>query len=68
MGLLVVKDEIKIEATPNKLWEVLTKPNYVSQWDELPEGYPNEDMTEGSQVIWELPNGGRSITTIIKVE
>lgn len=63
---LIVKDEILIEATPAKVWEILTKPKYVSQWDELPENYPEEDMTVGSKVVWELPNGGQSITTIIE--
>lgn len=63
---LIVEDSVVIKATPNKIWEVLTKPKYVSQWDELPEDYPTDDMTEGSEVVWELPNGGKSITTIIK--
>lgn len=65
---LIVKDEILIEATPNRVWEVLTKPKYVSQWDELPENYPSKDMTVGSKVVWDLPNGGQSITTIITAD
>jgi uncharacterized protein YndB with AHSA1/START domain len=65
---LIVKDEILIEATPAKVWEILTKPKYVAQWDELPENYPEEDMTVGSKVVWELPNGGQSITTIIQAD
>ena len=65
---LIVEDEILIEAAPSKVWEILTVPKYVAQWDELPEDYPDEDMTEGSQVVWELPDGGKSITTIIKAE
>ncbi|TDL85882.1 SRPBCC domain-containing protein [Vibrio vulnificus] len=63
---LIVRDEILIDANSQKVWEVLTKPKYVAEWDELPENYPNEDMTEGSQVIWDLPNGGQSITKIMK--
>ena len=63
---LIVRDEILIEANSQKVWEVLTKPKYVAEWDELPENYPDEDMTEGSRVIWELPNGGQSITKIIR--
>jgi uncharacterized protein YndB with AHSA1/START domain len=68
MAQLIVKDEILIDTSPAKVWEVLTKPKYVSQWDELPENYPEEDMTEGSKVVWDLPNGGQSITTIIKAD
>ncbi|WNS76668.1 SRPBCC domain-containing protein [Bacillus sp. DTU_2020_1000418_1_SI_GHA_SEK_038] len=65
---LIVKDKIKIQASSEKIWEVLINPKYVSQWDELPEDYPQEDMTLGSEVVWELPNGGKSITQIIKAE
>ncbi|SHF95210.1 SRPBCC family protein [Ornithinibacillus halophilus] len=65
---LVVKDEIHINAEPEKVWEVLVTPKYVAQWDELPEDYPSEKMTKGSQVVWENPNGGKTITTIIKAE
>jgi uncharacterized protein YndB with AHSA1/START domain len=48
------------------VWEILTKPKFVAQWDELPENYPEKDMTVGSKVVWELPNGDQSITTIIE--
>ncbi|WP_077212661.1 SRPBCC domain-containing protein [Bacillus dakarensis] len=65
---LIVKDEIHIEAAPSKVWEVLVNPKYVAQWDELPEDYPSENMTKGSKVVWEHPNGGQTITTIIKAE
>ncbi|WP_332692165.1 SRPBCC family protein [Halalkalibacter lacteus] len=63
---LIVRDEILIGAIPARVWDILTKPKYVAQWDELPEDYPEEDMTEGSKVVWDLPNEGQSITTIIK--
>lgn len=65
---LTVQDEILIKAPPSIVWEVLVEPKYVSQWDELPEDYPSETMTEGSQVVWENPNGGQTITTVIKAE
>ncbi|MEH6942004.1 SRPBCC domain-containing protein [Bacillus sp. JJ722] len=65
---LIVKDEVLIEATPSSVWEVLIKPKYVAQWDELPENYPNEDMSKGSKVVWEHPNGEQTITTIINAE
>jgi uncharacterized protein YndB with AHSA1/START domain len=65
---LIVKDKVLIEASPSKVWEVLTNPKYVAQWDELPENYPSEHMGKGSKVVWELPNGGQTVTTIIKAE
>lgn len=63
---LIVKDEILIIASPVEVWEVLTAPKYVAVWDELPENYPSDKMTKGSQVIWELPDGHQVVTTIIK--
>lgn len=65
---LIVRDVVHIEAGPSKVWEVLIKPKYVAQWDELPEDYPSENMTEGSKVVWEHPNGGKTITTVIKAD
>lgn len=65
---LTVRDEILIEADPSKVWEVLIKPKYVAIWDALPENYPTEDMSKGSKVVWENPNGGETVTTIIKAE
>lgn len=64
----IVKDEIFIDAPPSKVWEVLTNPKYVAQWDELPEGYPSGNMGLGSKVVWDLPNGGQTVTTIIKAD
>ncbi|WP_042148275.1 SRPBCC domain-containing protein [Paucisalibacillus sp. EB02] len=65
---LIVKDEVLIEASPSTVWEVLTNPKYVAQWDELPENYPSDPMGKGSKVVWEHPNGGQTVTTIIKAE
>ncbi len=65
---MIVTDEILIEATPSTVWEVLITPEYVAKWDALPEGYPSEKMTKGSKVVWENPNGGETVTTIIKAE
>jgi len=67
-NLLIVKEEVHIEATPSNVWEVLINPKFVEQWDELPENYPSENMTMGSKVVWEHPNGGQTVTTIIKAE
>lgn len=65
---LIVNDEILIEASPARVWEVLIKPKYVAKWDELPENYPTEDMSKGSKVVQEHPNGDQTITTIIQAE
>ena len=65
---LIVRDEVVIEASPSKVWEVLVNPKYVAQWDELPEDYPSENMKVGSKVVWEHPNGSETVTTVMKAE
>ncbi|PKR77291.1 hypothetical protein CEY16_11175 [Halalkalibacillus sediminis] len=65
---LIVKNDIHIHADPSTVWKVLTEPKYVAQWDELPEDYPEEAMTIGSKVTWDLPNGGQTITKVIRAE
>lgn len=65
---LIVETEIMIHASASKVWEVLVTPKYVAQWDELPEDYPQEQMTAGSEVVWDLPNGEQSITRISKAD
>ena len=68
MGTLIVKDEIIIHASAAKVWDVLVSPNYVKQWDELPEDFPEEKMSVGSEVVWNLPNGEVSKTTLIEAD
>lgn len=65
---LIVNDKIVINAGPERVWEVLIKPKYVAQWGELPDNYPSEDMKVGSEVVWELPNGGKTIMKVIKAD
>ncbi|MEC5425524.1 SRPBCC domain-containing protein [Virgibacillus sp. C22-A2] len=65
---MIVRDEVMIQAPTSKVWEVLVNPKYVSQWDELPEDYPEKNMTVGSEVVWDIPNGNYSKTTVIKAD
>lgn len=41
---LIVKNNIRIEATPSRVWEVLTKPEYIRQWDSLPEDFGDYEI------------------------
>lgn len=65
---LTVHTEVLIDTSTANVWEILVNPKYVAQWDELPEDYPQERMTTGSKVVWDLPNGEQSITKLIKVD
>ena len=41
---LIVKQNIRIEAPVNRVWDVLTKPEYIRQWDRLPEDFGDYDI------------------------
>ncbi|MNZ44692.1 hypothetical protein D3C78_623250 [compost metagenome] len=49
---LVVKNEIVIYAPASKVWEVLINPRFIKQWDELPDGYGEENLKLGSVIEW----------------
>ncbi|HEU4496808.1 MAG TPA: SRPBCC domain-containing protein [Flavobacterium sp.] len=47
---LIVKNYIQINATPEKVWNVLTDPRYIRQWDKLPEDF-GDDAVNAASVI-----------------
>ncbi len=53
MKELVVKEQIEITASKGKVWEVLTNPVYIKQWDDIPENYSGERLQLNSVLEWE---------------
>lgn len=49
---LIVKNYIKINATPEKVWDVLTNPRYIRQWDNLPEDFGDEAVSAATVINW----------------
>lgn len=49
---LVVKNNIRIDAPVTKVWEVLTKPEYIRQWDELPEDFGDYEIHPATIIEW----------------
>lgn len=49
---LVVKNSIRINAPLNRVWEVLTKPQYIRQWDELPEDFGDYEISPATLIEW----------------
>jgi uncharacterized protein YndB with AHSA1/START domain len=49
----IVKDQIEINASRDKVWEVLTRPDYIQVWDDLPENYSGGPLQLDSVVDWE---------------
>jgi uncharacterized protein YndB with AHSA1/START domain len=41
---LIVKNNIRIDAPVARVWDVLTKPEYIRQWDELPEDFGDYEV------------------------
>jgi uncharacterized protein YndB with AHSA1/START domain len=50
---LIVKDKIEINATKHDVWEVLTNPDYIKQWDDIPENYSGGHLQTNSVIEWE---------------
>ena len=42
---LIVQHKIRIDAPPSRVWEVLTKPAYIRQWNELPEDFGDYEIS-----------------------
>lgn len=41
---LIVRNSIRIEAPPSRVWNVLTKPEYIREWDRLPEDFGDYEV------------------------
>ncbi|MBB6611697.1 SRPBCC domain-containing protein [Pontibacter sp. Tf4] len=50
---LIVTDKITIAALPARVWEVLTNPAYMRQWEEMPENFGDEPLQLGSVITYE---------------
>lgn len=49
---LIVKNSIRIDAPPSRVWEVLTKPEYIRQWDDLPEDFGDYEISPTTIIEW----------------
>lgn len=49
---LIVKHYIRINATVTRVWEVLTKPEYIRKWDELPEDFGDYEIHPATVIEW----------------
>lgn len=49
---LIVKNNIRIDAPVTRVWEVLTKPEYIRQWDELPEDFGDYEIHPATIIEW----------------
>lgn len=50
---LIIKDQIEVNASKEKVWDVLTNPDFIKQWDDIPDNYPGGHLKLGSVIEWE---------------
>lgn len=53
MNTLITKRTIPIRADALRVWEVLTKTEFIAQWDDVPEGFKESYIREGSELLWD---------------
>lgn len=61
---LIVKNNIRIDAPLARVWDVLTKPEYIRQWDELPEDFGDYEVHPATVI--EFP--GYSKMSVVEFE
>lgn len=49
---LIVNNNIRIDAPVARVWEVLTKPEYIRQWDSLPEDFGDYEIHPATVIEW----------------
>lgn len=50
---LLVRNQIEITASAERVWEVLTDPHFIKQWDDIPESYSGGHLKLESVLDWE---------------
>jgi hypothetical protein len=61
---LIVKNYIRINAPVARVWEVLTKPEDIRKWDELPEDFGDYEIHPATVIEWP----GYSKLSVIELE
>jgi uncharacterized protein YndB with AHSA1/START domain len=60
----VVNGRISIQAPASKVWEVLTHPDHIRQWDALPDNFGNAPLQPGTVLEW--PGFSRLTVTVFE--
>jgi len=64
MKSLTVQNKVTIDASPEKVWKVLTLPKFIRQWDELPEDFGDNPLADGTEILWQQPDGNITKLTV----
>jgi uncharacterized protein YndB with AHSA1/START domain len=61
---LTVAKSIEINAPASKVWDVLVVPQYIKEWDDVPEGFADDRLRTGSILEWP----GHAKLTVTEIE
>lgn len=64
----IAERTLTINAKAEKVWIVLTNTEYISQWDDVPEGFPEAQISLNSQLVWDFEDGHKTILKITAFE
>lgn len=69
MKNLTVKKTVEISSPVSKVWDVLTKPEYIQQWFYVPAEFPEGDaqLRRGSRILWRNAGGEVYLEGIVTV-
>lgn len=65
MPSLIAETTVDIRASATKVWQVLTVPSYIAQWDDVPEAFGSEALHLGSEFVWENEGGITQMTVVV---
>lgn len=52
MQRFTTEASIEINAPVSKVWEVITRPDYIRQWDDVPDGFQEPSLVMASVLEW----------------
>lgn len=65
---LIAERSLTINAAPAKVWQVLTDPEYIRHWDDVPPSFGDNRLSLNSTLQWEFEDGHRTILTVTAFE
>src|SRR6478735_10668475 len=66
---LVAEASIEIQAPMQRVWEVLVKPQYINQWDDMPDNYDyRNELAFGTQITWQQSADSFTRLTVVGME
>lgn len=60
---LVAEGRIQISSPVSRVWEVIVTPEYIRQWDDVPEHFTAPSLVAGSVLEW--PGSARLAVTVL---